>query len=144
MKAVGYRRPGPIDREDALQGITREHRSSSCEGGANRCARPWVAYNVCMSDLAFEWDARKAASNLEKHGMTFEEARTVFLDERAIEFLDPDHSIDEDRFIMLGLSVRPQVLVVCHCLRESDAVIRLISARRATRNEERVYWRQGR
>jgi uncharacterized DUF497 family protein len=76
--------------------------------------------------------------------VTFEEARTVFLDERAIEFLDPDHSIDEDRFIMLGLSVRTQVLVVCHCLRESDAVIRLISARRATRNEERVYWRQGR
>ena len=67
----------------------------------------------------------------------------MFLDEHAIEYFDPDHSADEDRFIMLGMSVKPRVLVVCHCLRESEAMIRLISARRATRNEERTYWSGG-
>ena len=79
--------------------------------------------------LRFEWDKQKAAANRRKHGVSFEEARTVFLDEGALQIPDPEHSEEEDRSIMLGISLRLRVLVVCHCYRESDEVIRLISAR---------------
>jgi len=94
-----------------------------------------------MSELAFEWDSKKDTANIKKHGVSFEEARTVFYDENAIQFFDPDHSDDEDRFILLGLSLKPRVLVVCHCFRESEAVVRLISARKADQEEEQEYWR---
>ena len=92
-----------------------------------------------MKWLSFEWDLRKNTSNRRKHGIAFEEAQTVFGDENALFMADPDHSMDEDRFILLGLSEKLRILVVCHCYRESDAVIRIISARRATRSEQIQY-----
>ena len=87
----------------------------------------------------FDWDENKNRINLEKHGITFEEASTVFFDDRAILFDDPEHSIDEDRFLLLGMSETAKVCIVCHCYRESDTVIRIISARQATRKEEQRY-----
>ena len=89
----------------------------------------------------FDWDENKNRINLEKHGITFEEASTVFFDDRAILFDDPEHSIDEDRFLLLGMSETAKVCIVCHCYRESDTVIRIISAREATRKEEQRYVR---
>jgi len=94
-----------------------------------------------MDDLSFEWDEAKNKDNLKKHGISFEEAQTVFLDEKALRFFDPDHSQDEDRFIMLGMSFRLRILVVCHCFRRGDSVIRIISARKADKQEARDYWR---
>jgi hypothetical protein len=93
-----------------------------------------------MTSLAFEWDPKKAAANARKHGVTFEEARTAFYDENAMQFHDPDHSDDEDRFILLGLSIRLRAVVVCHCFRRTETSIRIISARVANRAEERAYW----
>lgn len=92
-----------------------------------------------MPELNFKWDDRKNAKNKAKHGVSFEEAQTVFFDENAMEFFDPDHSRDEDRFIMLGISIRLRVLVVCHCHRRGKTV-RIISARKADPREERDYW----
>lgn len=92
-----------------------------------------------MRGLRFEWDVRKAAANLRKHGVSFEEARTVFLDEDALQVPDPEHSADEDRFVMLGISSHLRIVVVCHCYREDDEVIRIISARKADRRERRQY-----
>ena len=89
----------------------------------------------------FDWDENKNRINLEKHGITFEEASTVFFDDRAILFDDPEHSIDEDRFLLLGMSETAKVCIVCHCYRESDTVMRIISARQATRKEEERYVR---
>ena len=91
--------------------------------------------------LRFEWDDRKSAQNIRKHGVSFEEAQTVFLDENARLMDDPDHSEDEERFLLLGYSFRARCLIVSHCYQESDYVIRLISARRATAHEEEMYWR---
>ena len=99
-------------------------------------------YNVRMNELRFEWDQKKGKSNAKKHGVSFEEARTAFYDEHAIQFYDPDHSNEEDRFVLLGLSLKPQVLVVCHCFRESETVIRIVSARKADNDEELEYWKQ--
>ncbi len=93
-----------------------------------------------MKELRFEWDKRKNSGNLRKHGISFEEARTVFHDESAIQYDDPDHSEDEDRFILLGMSFKLRALVVCHCYREKDMVIRVISARKADKREAREYW----
>ena len=89
--------------------------------------------------LTFAWDERKAAANLKKHGVSFDEARTVFSDEHARLIADPDNTDDEDRFIILGLSERTRLLVVCHCYRESDSIIRIITARKATRHEAHNY-----
>ena len=94
-----------------------------------------------MDGIQFQWDEAKERENLRKHGVSFEEAQTVFLDENALRYFDPDHSEDEDRFIMLGMSFKRNVLVVCHCFRLDDAVIRLISARKANGDEARAYWR---
>ena len=93
-----------------------------------------------MRGLTFVWDERKDRVNQRKHGISFAEARTVFYDENAREYADPDHSAGGERFILLGVSGRLRVLVVCHCYRESESVIRIISARRAQRNEEEAYW----
>jgi len=93
--------------------------------------------------LRFEWDDRKSISNKRRHGVSFEEAQTVFFDESAIEYADPAHSDAEDRFLMLGRSYQLRVLVVCHCVRESETLIRIISARRATPKERRVFARRG-
>jgi uncharacterized DUF497 family protein len=93
-----------------------------------------------MNDIRFEWDERKSRENKRKHNVSFEEAQTVFLDENAIRFFDPDHSQDEDRFLMLGMSFTLRVLVVCHCYRQDDSVIRIISARKADKQEQSDYW----
>ena len=94
-----------------------------------------------MKELEFEWDKKKDKINIRKHGVSFDEARTVFYDENAIQFFDPDHSDDEDRFILLGMTFTLRVLIVCHCFRESEKLIRIISARKAGHAEEREYWR---
>ena len=92
-----------------------------------------------MSEIKFAWDDSKGRLNRRKHGVSFEEAKTVFYDENAIEFPDPDHSEREDRFLMLGVSYRLRVLIVCHCFREGDSTIRIISARKATKKEIERY-----
>ena len=92
-----------------------------------------------MTLLRFEWDERKAGLNARKHGVTFEEARSVFSDERAKLIDDPDHSEDEDRFVLLGVSSAMRLLLVCHCYREEGNVIRIISARKASSRESRSY-----
>jgi hypothetical protein len=98
-----------------------------------------VATLAFMTIIRFEWDRRKAAANLRKHGVSFEEARSVFFDDQARLIDDPDHSEDEDRFVLLGLSGALRLLLVCHCYRSGDEVIRIISARRATRTEAKFY-----
>ena len=95
-----------------------------------------------MMDLRFEWDSRKAKSNVLKHRVTFTEAETVFYDENGIDYPDPDHSQSEDRFILLGLSVGLRVLVVSYCYQDKESVIRIISARKATKKEARFYGEQ--
>ncbi len=92
-----------------------------------------------MRELTFEWNARKASENQRKHGVSFEEARSAFLDENARVIADHEHSDDEDRFVLLGLSVQLRLLVVVHCYREAENVIRIISARKAAPSERRQY-----
>ena len=92
-----------------------------------------------MADLVFEWDPAKAAANVRKHGVSFDEAETVFSDEHALLLDDPEHSADEDRFVLIGLSAASRTVVVCHCYQERADVIRLISARKATRTERHEY-----
>ncbi|MCX7160776.1 MAG: BrnT family toxin [Proteobacteria bacterium] len=92
-----------------------------------------------MSSLHFEWDDRKAAANLKKHGVSFEEARSVFVDERDKLIDDPDHSEDEERFVLLGMSSALRILLVCHCYRSKGNVIRIISARKALPRESKDY-----
>jgi uncharacterized DUF497 family protein len=93
-----------------------------------------------VAELRFSWDQAKAQLNLRKHKVSFEEAETAFLDEQALLLDDPDHSDTEDRFILLGMTAALRVLSVCHCVRESGSLIRLISARRATKPEQKQYW----
>jgi uncharacterized DUF497 family protein len=92
-----------------------------------------------MSDLRFDWDPKKAAANLRKHGVSFEEARTVFEDAEGLIIPDPEHSEDEERLVLLGLSSALRALVVIHCEREDGDVIRIISARKADRGERASY-----
>ncbi|MEX2302862.1 MAG: BrnT family toxin [Bryobacterales bacterium] len=89
--------------------------------------------------LRFAWDERKNAQNRRKHGISFKEAQTVFFDEQALLISDPDHSEQENRFLLLGLSSALRTLLVCHCYRRNDEVIRIISARRANREEREQY-----
>jgi uncharacterized DUF497 family protein len=91
-------------------------------------------------DLRFEWDPAKSRGNLKKHGVSFEEAKSVFLDDNALLLADPDHSLDEARFLLLGISTQLRTLVVCHCVRENGDVIRIISARRADKSERARYF----
>ena len=95
-----------------------------------------------MKEIQFDWDENKNTINKRKHKISFEEARTVFFDDDALIISDPDHSIDEERFVILGASHLSNILVVCHCYRENDSVIRIISARKATKNESLVYYRE--
>jgi uncharacterized DUF497 family protein len=92
-----------------------------------------------MNQLRFEWDEQKNLANIAKHQVSFEEAQTVFSDISARVIADPDHSDDEDRFVIMGISSKLRVLVVCHCYRKNDEVIRIISARKATKNEVSNY-----
>ena len=89
--------------------------------------------------MKFEWDLTKAAANVKKHQVSFEEARTVFYDEFALQFFDEDHSSGEERFLMLGMSSGARILIVCHCERDHGEVIRIISARKATKRESAFY-----
>jgi uncharacterized DUF497 family protein len=89
--------------------------------------------------IQFEWDSVKAAANIKKHGVSFEEAQSVFYDEFAVQFFDDDHSSDEERFLLLGMSTGARLLLVCHCEREAGHVIRIISARNATKRESAFY-----
>ena len=95
-----------------------------------------------MSDILFKWDEKKNSLNKKKHGISFEEAQTVFVDDNALLIHDPDHSDEEDRFILVGLSSSFRILVVCHCYRNGDDIIRIISARKATRYEQEYYWKR--
>lgn len=92
--------------------------------------------------MKFTWDAQKSTTNKRKHGVAFEEAQTVFDDCDALRIFDPDHSEDEDRFLLLGLSAVLRLLVVCHCYREDDGQIRIISARKASKKESADYTRR--
>lgn len=89
--------------------------------------------------MRFEWDPVKAASNAKKHKVTFEVAKTVFFDDFAVQFFDEEHSTDEDRFLLLGMSSDAKLLLLCHCEREEGDVIRIISARKATEKEAQYY-----
>ena len=91
--------------------------------------------------VTFAWDENKNRINKKKHGVSFDEAKTVFYDDAAILFDDPEHSEDEERFLLLGMSEESNVCMVCHCYRESGSVIRIISARKATKKEEERYVR---
>lgn len=95
-----------------------------------------------MADLRFAWDPAKSRANEKKHGVSFAEAETAFSDEHGLFMADPDHSEDEDRFVLLGMSASLRMLVVCHCYREDDSVIHIISARTARRAEQAQYTRR--
>jgi uncharacterized DUF497 family protein len=94
-----------------------------------------------MKEMRFKWDTEKSKANKKKHKISFQEASTVFYDEMGIEFYDDEHSEWEDRFLLLGLSNKLNLLIVCHCYRESEGIIRIISARKATKNESKYYTR---
>ena len=89
--------------------------------------------------IRFGWDEHKAIANLKKHGVSFEEAKSIFYDEFGVQFFDEQHSNQEERFLMLGMSSRAKLLIVCHCERDQGVVIRIISARKATRRESAFY-----
>ena len=89
--------------------------------------------------MKFEWNPSKAASNAKKHKVTFEVAKTVFYDDFAVQFFDEDHSFDEERFLLLGMSSDARLLLVCHCEREDGDVVRILSARKATESEAQNY-----
>jgi uncharacterized DUF497 family protein len=96
-----------------------------------------IQYTVRM--IKFEWNLAKATANIKKHGVSFEEAQSVFYDEFAIQFLDEEHSTSEERFLLLGMSAGARLLLVCHCEREAGDTIRIISARKATKTESTFY-----
>lgn len=99
-------------------------------------------YNISIKELSFEWNIKKNEINKRKHGIAFEEALTVFLDENAILFDDPEHSVLEERFLIIGISEGNRLCIVSHCYRNQTGIIRIISARRASRNESQAYYRQ--
>lgn len=97
-------------------------------------------YNISMETIQFEWDKNKDLINRKKHGLCFEEAKEVFDDDDAILFDDPDHSVGEERFLIIGMIRSKKICIVSHCFRDNGNVIRIISAREATKNEKNVYW----
>lgn len=96
-------------------------------------------YNVHI--IKFSWNELKTAANIRKHGVSFEEAKSVFFDDFALQFFDQVNSVAEDRFLMLGMSNETKLLIVCHCERDDGNTIRIISARKATKNESKYYFR---
>ena len=89
--------------------------------------------------IKFEWDTAKATSNKKKHGVSFGEAQSAFYDEFAVQFFDEDNSVSEEGFLMLGFSDEARLLIVCHCERDQGNIVRIISARKATKNESNYY-----
>jgi len=103
----------------------------------------WLCiYTVIMTEIKFEWDEKKHSLNKRKHGPSFLEVETVFADEHGLLLHDPDHSHEEDRFILPGLSSSLRLMVVSHTYRKHDSTIRIISARKATRSEQEQYWKR--
>jgi uncharacterized DUF497 family protein len=94
-----------------------------------------------MKDIYFDWSEAKNQANIRKHGVSFEEAKSVFFDESALLIADPDHSDNEERFVLLGFSAKLRLLLVCHCFEADDGLIRIISCRKATRKEMTLYQR---
>ena len=92
-----------------------------------------------MDELVFEWDSEKDRTNQKKHGVSFEEAKSVFYDDSAIQFWDEGHSDLEDRFLLLGRSSKMRILLIVHCFREPESVVRIISVRKATKTESKQY-----
>ena len=92
-----------------------------------------------MNKITFQWDEQKNKINQQKHGISFKEAESVFFDDDAIQFWDEEHSQEEERFLLLGMSYKMRILIVVHCFREKDSIIRIISARKATNNEIKEY-----
>lgn len=92
-----------------------------------------------METIKFEWDKNKNEINKAKHGLSFEEAREVFEDDNAILFDDPDHSVGEERFLIIGMVKSSKICIVSHCYKDSNNIIRIISAREATKNERKIY-----
>lgn len=92
-----------------------------------------------MDTISFEWDENKDRINRHKHGISFEEAKTVFYDESAILFDDPDHSEEEERFLIIGTTIKEKICIVSHCYRDRESTVRIISARKATKNERQIY-----
>lgn len=99
-------------------------------------------YNIIINELEFEWDEKKNNINIKKHGISFEEAMIVFYDDDAIVFDDPDHSIEENRFLIIGMTNKGKICIVSHCYRDNEDKIRIISARKAEKGEIRVYNKQ--
>ena len=99
-------------------------------------------YNIIINGLEFEWDEKKNNINIKKHGISFEEAIMVFYDDDAIVFDDPDHSIEENRFLIIGMTDKDKICIVSHCYRDNEDKIRIISARKAEKGEIRVYNKQ--
>jgi uncharacterized protein len=99
-------------------------------------------YTIRRHGLRFAWSERREHANRRKHGVSFAEAATVFDDAYARTSFDPEHSEDEDRFLLLGMSSRLRVLLVCHCYRDDESTIRIISARKADAQETQAYQRQ--
>lgn len=93
-----------------------------------------------MDIIKFEWDENKNRINLQKHGISFDEAKTVFYDESAILFDDPEHSEEEERFLIIGVTAQEKICIVSHCYRDEDKKIRIISARKATKSERKIYF----
>ena len=89
--------------------------------------------------MKFEWDSSKSSANVKKHGVSFAEAQTVFYDDFAVQFFDQEHSSSEDRLLLLGMSSKARLLLICHCERDAGEVVRLISARKATKRERAFY-----
>jgi uncharacterized DUF497 family protein len=98
-------------------------------------------YNIIIRDVEFEWDIDKNNSNYDKHGIRFEQAATAFLDPFSEVYFDPEHSESEDRYLLIGYAASYGLLVVCHCYRSKDEVVRMISARKATESESTYYGR---
>ena len=94
-----------------------------------------------INKIIFQWDEQKNKINQQKHGISFEEAESVFFDDYAVQFWDEEHSQEEERFLLLGLSSQMRILIVVHCFREEDSIIRIVSARKATKNESKEYRR---
>ncbi|WP_341738440.1 BrnT family toxin [Microcoleus sp. CAWBG640] len=92
-----------------------------------------------MNKITFHWDEQKNKIHQQKHGISFEESESVFFDDYAIQFWDEDHSQEEERFLLLGISSKMRILLVVHCFREEDSIIRIISARKANKNESQEY-----
>lgn len=123
-----------VDTKDSLKSRMRENCKYGSEEGRRQQCR-----SSTQQTIKFEWDPNKNEINKKKHGLSFETAREVFYDEFAILFDDPDHSDEEDRFLIIGETKTEQICIVSHCYRDNENVVRIISARRATRAEQRTY-----